>query len=48
MDVMVGKSIDCTEDFLIKRNADCISEERRSSVQSMLMQGRGHFMNTPD
>ena len=42
MDVMIGQSIDCTENFLTERNTDCISEERKVSVQSMIMQGRDH------
>ncbi|MDE0753758.1 MAG: hypothetical protein OSB26_03795 [Woeseiaceae bacterium] len=45
MDVMIAQSMACTQDFLTKRNAGCISEERKSCVQSMLMQGRGYFMN---
>lgn len=47
MDVMIGQSIDCTEDFLIERNTGCISEEIKSSVQLLIMHGRGHCMNSP-
>ncbi len=47
MDVVIGQSIEYTEDFLTEWNTDCISEERKSSVYSMIKQGRGHFMNTP-
>jgi hypothetical protein len=47
MDVMIGQNIDCTEDFLTEWNTACISEERTSSVQLLIMQGRGYFMNSP-
>jgi len=44
---MIAQSIDCTEDFLTERNTECISEGGKFCVQSMIMQGRGHFMNNP-
>jgi hypothetical protein len=47
MHVMIAQSIDRTQDFLTERNTDCISEERKSCVRSMIMQGREHFMNSP-
>ncbi len=47
MDVMIEQSIACTENFLTERNTDCISEERKTCAQAVIMQGRGHFMNTP-
>ena len=47
MHVMIAQSIDRTQNFLTERNTDCISEERKSCVRSMIMQGREHFMNSP-
>ena len=47
MGVMIGQSIDCIEGFLTERNTGCISEERKPSMQLMIMQERGQFMNTP-
>ena len=45
MDVMIGQSINCIQGFLTERKTDYIAEERKSCMQSMLMQGRDHFMN---
>jgi hypothetical protein len=39
---MIGQSIDFAEGFLTERNADCISEESKFSVQSRVMLGSGH------
>jgi hypothetical protein len=47
MHVMIAQSIDYTQDFLTEGNTDCISEEREFRVRSMIMQGRGQFMNSP-
>jgi len=37
---MIAQGIVCTLDFLTEWNTDCIPEGRKSSVQTMIKQGR--------
>jgi len=46
MHAMIAQSIDCTQDFPMS-GIQTVFSRKNIWLQSMLMQGRGHFVNGP-